>query len=114
MSNEPSIEQMNLIIARFIGMEGTDEFIRQNYQYHNHWQLLMPVVEKIEKDYNAEMEISHCCCYVGVYPEGFDKSKCIVSITYPEAKTKIEAVHKAVYQFIQWLNQQKKQLKPCH
>lgn len=103
-SNEPTIEQMNEVIALFMNQPRLHPSDRR---WHKDWNCLMPVVEKIEKDCNAEVEISHCCCCVGVYPEGCDTSRGIVSVSYPEAKTKIEAVYKAVYQFITWFNQQK-------
>lgn len=110
-SNEPTIEQMDITIARFMGMEGSDEFIRQNYQYHKSWELLMPVVERIEK-----ME---WCVRVENWPKKFkspykelysvwmwlDPEDCPEIQTYSDSK--IEAVFNAVYQFITWYNQQK-------
>lgn len=46
MSNEPTIAEMNIIIARFMVMEGSDNFISLNYMYEQSWDLLMPVVKK--------------------------------------------------------------------
>lgn len=97
-SNEPTIEQMDITIARFMGMEGTDEFIQQNYQYHKSWELLMPVVEKIESIGNA----------VRIYTGHTTIStKDGIPICQIVDETKINATHNAVYQFITWLNQQK-------
>lgn len=95
MSNEVTIEAMDITIARFVGMEGSDDFIRQNYQYHKSWELLMPVVEKIEMLKNT----------VRIYS---GHTTICTDTGYPVCqileKSKIKATHVAVYQFITWYN----------
>ena len=62
-------------------------------KYHSSWDWLMPVVEKIE----------HTSAYVNV-------KGCHVKISTwvdVNAPTKLEAVHKAVVEFIKWYNEQK-------
>lgn len=133
MANEPTIEIMNITIARFMGMEGSDKFISQNYGYDKGWQWLMPVVEKIHtlkkhnpdgKDLclmsqltiNMDMDgyynrcrcsilghITHC--YTLSIPHNYETVD-LPSIFVHDKNTLIEAVYDAVYQFITWYNQQ--------
>jgi hypothetical protein len=37
----------NELIARFMDMEGSSEFLQRNYDYTKSWDLLMPVVQKV-------------------------------------------------------------------
>lgn len=76
------------------------------FSYNSNWNKLMPVVEKIEKDCKGEVIIYHCCCDIGVYPDGFDTSNTISSVCYPQAKSKIEATWLAVTQFLKWYKNQ--------
>lgn len=129
-----NIIEMNITIARFMGMEGSDKFIIQNYGYDKGWQWLMPVVEKIHtlkkhnpdgKDLclmsqltvNMELDgyyrkgrcsilghITHCKTLS--IPHTYERAD-LPSIFVHGKDTLIEAVHCAVYQFIQWYNQQK-------
>ena len=43
MSNEPTIEAMNIVLGRFMGIEATDDFFKRNCRYHSSWNALMPV-----------------------------------------------------------------------
>lgn len=73
--------------------------------YDRHWELLMPVVEKIEKmehktiigggDYWG----NYCNIMYGVSLKETDDTKAM-----GQGDSKIEAVYKAVVQFIQWYN----------
>ena len=111
-SNEPSIEQMDLTISRFMGIEATEEFIKRNYHWHKHWGILMMVVEKIESIENKRFGV--CIDVLDTmimdYKVGYDQGEKIVVQTdiYPDnGDTKISITHAAVYQFITWYNQQK-------
>jgi hypothetical protein len=134
MSNEPTIEQMNEAIALFMGMQGTSEFLRQNYQIDKDWQLLMIVVEKIHNlkvwregqkelkmfstitvDIEFDGHYKQCrCSIIGTItfcrnetiPHTYNEIP-VPHIWVNKKKTAIEATHNAVYQFITWFNQQK-------
>jgi hypothetical protein len=79
-------------------------------KYHSDWNLLMEVVEKIEKTQRSKFSpntypvvtINSICCnikYHGNYVE------IITEIIRP---SKIEAVYNACFEFIKWYNQQTK------
>jgi hypothetical protein len=71
------------------------EIININYlKYHSDYNWIMPVVEKIEKEF----------CWVSIRGSLVEMSD-IISISRP---TKLESLHEAVFQFIQWYNQQQK------
>lgn len=118
MSTEPTTEMMDLAMARFMGMEGSDDFIRQNYQYHKSWELLMPVVEKIEAVQlddkrhvvvraSANVQIFYRACIITYEPDEESGDTNEGAAIQTKGETKIEAVYNAVYQFITWYNQQK-------
>lgn len=114
MSNEATIEAMNEAIARFMGLDGTSEFLRQNYRTHKDWQLLMVVVEKIETLENKRFGV--CIDVLDTmimdYKVGFDEGEKIIVQTdiYPDnGDTKISITHAAVYQFITWYNDNQQQ-----
>lgn len=105
-SKEPTIEQMDITIARFMGMEGSDNFLRQNYQTHVKWELLMPVVERIER--MGYMTVigggSAWGYYMNIIYNGEDKNGDTKAVG--RGKTKIESVYNAVIEFIEYYNQQ--------
>jgi len=116
MSTEPTTEMMNEAIAQYMGMEGTDDFIRQNYQYHKSWELLMPVVEKISKMPLLNHDNTPCTdpqdvCYP--YTFGMPNEHCggvmvrIKGFGLHIADTLIEATFNAVYEVAEFHNQQK-------
>lgn len=117
MSNEVTITQMNEAIARFDGWETHfyndtlffrkegKSYFNSDLKYHTSWDWLMPVVEKIEKDYCNIIELviySSSCCIDKWNPHTGKYDSFI-----HETGNKRDAVYKAVYQFITWLNQQK-------
>lgn len=125
MSNEATIEQMNEVIGVFMGgfwKEFESGNFRQkrfyykdkafawvtspeNLNYHKEWDELMPVVEKIEKDYCNIIELviySSSCC-INKWNQHTGKYDSFIH----ETGNKRDAVYKAVYQFITWYNQQK-------
>lgn len=61
--------------------------------FHKHWELLMPVVEKIEN--------------LGHTVDIWNNVSVIPHLPKQIGESKIEAVYKAVVQFITWYNQQK-------
>lgn len=108
-SNEPTIDQMNSTIARFMGITpvpaGTKRLgdIKPPHEsivflnYHEKWELLMPVVEKIETIGNTiRIYTGHTTICT---KEGLPVCQMV-------DESKINATHKAVYQFITWYNQQ--------
>lgn len=65
-------------------------------QFHNNWNWLMAVVEKIET-LNCSVNINYRYCYLETESQGFK-----IETT---GESKIEAVWKACSAFIQWYNQ---------
>lgn len=91
------ITKHNQQIANFMGvsMIGT----RTKFEYNDSWDWLMPVVEKIEK----EFEPISICIYkeateFKVWDEGFFKYR---KISY-DAVSKIGHVYCAVIEFLKW------------
>ena len=86
--------------------------------YHNSWNWLMSVVEKIEnlktpitnnpnllgKFVNYEFHLQNK--HIKIYAHG-EVTKEIVDLSSSESETKIEAVYKACVKFINWYNKQK-------
>lgn len=115
MSNEPTIEQMDLTIARFMGMEGSDDFIRQNYAYHKNWQILMPVIEKISKIPLLNWDNTTCTdpqdgCWPRTFGMPSEDGKNVMvrfnGFSLHTAPTLIEAAHMAVYEVAEYHNKQ--------
>lgn len=96
-SNEITTEQMNIALARFMGMEGTDEFIRQNYQYHKSWDMLMPIWDRLRTAVSDEFDED--------FPAEFCTMCDIWSLHCEHVN--INGAHQLLYDAIQWLNQQK-------
>ena len=103
----PNIHEGNLLIARFITDEpevlehdlkkaGTLE----SMAYHNDWNWIMPVVEKIEN------------CFDGCVNVEINGENCLIHNIEPQfkrfvaGKTKIQAIWLAVVEFITWYNKQ--------
>ena len=128
---ETTIEQMNEVIALFDGWlpdyggQGSPFYwkpcgfipkfsLPDEMKFHESWDWLMEVVEKIESLENKRFGV--CIDVLDTmimdYKVGPDQGERIVVQTdiYPDnGDTKISITHKAVYQFIQWLNQNKNQ-----
>lgn len=129
----PSYKEMNLAIARFMGTKEDGNYIHikgrlyglskslfpAQLRYHNSWDWIMPVVEKISTihfpDYyshtpKSEEDGDYADC---AYPRTFgmrDKEgnymvriNASVLITQPKF---IDAVYLAVYDFVEWYNSQ--------
>lgn len=108
--NEATIDQMNEVIALFIGLERYEDqygiwFKReglikcmhpklQELAYHTSWDALMPVVEKIAKIISILEAPKN---------DELDAFKIIRRPIY----VAISTIHNDVYQFITWYNQQK-------
>ena len=121
------VEESNKLIAEFMGkslqksnfwssvLGYADEFIIINGKpkwslsdipYNLDWNWLMPVVDKIESISKNEecaynVQIEQCFCTI---VENHNSNE-IVDV---DADTKIEAVYKAVVEFINWYNKQNK------
>lgn len=109
--SEISIGQMNVVIGRFMDMEGTDQFLMKNYRYNKSWDLLMPVVEKIETPEFSENKILRSgsnvmifyqACVINYEPDEESGDTIEGAAIQAKGETKLEAVYKAVYNFIQW------------
>lgn len=84
--------------------------------YYTSWDWLMPVVEKLETvEMNggrvfrtaADVKIFYQACIIEYLPDEESGDPCENEITIQtQGETKLEAVYKAVYQFITWYNQQ--------
>lgn len=108
------MEDTNKLIAEFMGAEEVrkDNFKFPNrglplqidaINYHSHWNWLMPVVEKIERDSldllgeYEDIIINGCGCFIHTTKhDGISKTE----------TTKINAVYNAVVEYIKWHNQQ--------
>jgi hypothetical protein len=104
----------NELIAEFMGFpltkksrtfSGTGHDIEipfMRWKYHESWDWLMPVVEKIEHE-GYEVDIYKNCCEI---PTG-DMIRTVEA-------SKIEATHKAVVEFIKWYNATKETTTPIN
>ena len=72
--------------------------------FHNSWDWLMPVVEKIE-DFSEVGSIEICTGAIFIWSSSEINSKIIVEEHV--IKSKIEAVYKTVIKFIKWYNKNK-------
>lgn len=119
MSNEPTIEQMNEVIARFMGIipipSGTKPLGEIKHpeepiaflNYHQRWGLLMPVVEKISKikllnHDNTPYTDPQDVCYPRTFGKPTENGELVMvrfnGFVEHEAKTLIEATHRACYE----------------
>lgn len=128
-SNEPMIIEMNRAICEFMGWEfrpdggdwfkayhdghlmwaesgkGLNEILLEGFKFHEDWNKLMPVVEKIRgMGYHIEITISVDCSVEILKLRGDPEKDVLRIIAY---STPINAVYTSVYQFITWYNQQK-------
>ena len=91
---EPYIFQGNL--------EGYSEVFRtEDLKFHNDWNWLMEVVEKIESlGYNTKIEsLEHTRVSIG--------NGKLTTLIQVDKETKIKAVYNACVTFIEWYNEQK-------
>lgn len=114
MANEPTIAEMNSVIAVFDGGEWKkDDYgeygfffphrrptAKEALKYHTSWSWLMPVGKKI---YDLLVDMSkkrrpHTACHGDLLE---------LDITCHIREYNINKAHEAVYQFCKWLNQQK-------
>ena len=118
MIKEPSIDDMNQAIAIFDGWEKKKrEYVKGGYhrylwefEYHQRWDALMPVVIKIgnlrvksSTSYNSDLmfRIEIVNGYTAI--EGATEK---IFFNSSVEGSMLMATYKAVYQFITWLNQQ--------
>lgn len=110
MSIDNSIVEGNFKIAKFSGYSyeyiNSDVFkvgLHDLHNYNENWNLLMPVVEKIEA-LGATVYIRKSICEIA-YIEN-NNAYCEVS---EETPSKIKAVWLAIVNFINWYNSNQKQ-----
>lgn len=89
------------------------KFLSDEFNYHENWSRLMPVVEKIEQQtsiaeyigFTVEIRNRHCCI---VCHEENRQPGCIYQTPHGRnPETKIKAVWDAVVAFIEWYNKEK-------
>lgn len=118
MSTEQANKRIadNRLIAEFMGLPTTRKkllfsggYAQENihYKYHDSWDWLMNVVEKIEGIKNVGAVVisrDHCWIQSDREPINYENE-----IVHPDLcqPNKITAVYSAVLQFIQWHNQNK-------
>lgn len=105
----------NKVIAEFMGLpkrqDGIFEqlaFLKDSIwqnenilKYHSSWDWLMPVVEKIEADCFASVEIIHMGCIINHNDP--EKTK-----TARFGKPKIRMVYECILAYLEWYNKQPK------
>jgi hypothetical protein len=77
-------------------------FSNEDLKYHESWNWLMPVVEKIESFDGLSVHIEGCFCAVNHI-----KEEAIVQVPICTL-SKIEATFETVIKFIEWYNEQSK------
>lgn len=103
-----TIIESNKLIAKFMGMTGTDEFIRQNYHYERDWNLLMLVIEKISKEPLIGAESHHDVCYPVTFNMPHTDGTVMVRLAgfgLHHGTTLIEAAYAAVVEFVEFHQQ---------
>lgn len=97
---EQEINESNQLITEFMGKEPAEFYGNANL-YNQFWDLLMPVVERIE-DLNYEVNI-HGGCWVVIQDIDPDRDQGneVIEVSAP---TKILSVYQAVVEFIKWYN----------
>lgn len=99
------IHEGNILIATFMG-HSTENY----YRYDAYWDQLMPVVDKIDKltllnetyfrtTIGGSRNRTHC--YIYKYTPGASVGK---EVSEGHENSKINAVYKAVVEFIKWYN----------
>jgi hypothetical protein len=85
----------------FDSFDQEDEFKYKSYlSYHKSWDELMPVVEKIEEEYEVSILGDEC----EISTMGYRVSR----IVLVQDSNKLNGVYKAVVEFIQWYNRNEK------
>lgn len=126
---QQEILEGNKLIAEFMGAtfneDGTyDEYpnemrgevwgnkIDNFLKYHESFDWLMPVVEKIEAleegcEYFVQIQ-GYLCCISTMVNHNWPKDKLVLSeVGHPQGKSKLDSTYQAVLQFIKWYNQHK-------
>ena len=88
----------------------------REFNYHSDWNILMPVVEKIEntkiKDYSISTDITDDKTFISVWHYGDGSKWSILISNYNEEYkdfNKIQRTYKAVVKFINFYNKQKEE-----
>ena len=105
----------NKLIAEFMGFVEVDsgwynympQLQAQDLKYHVSWDWLMPVVDKIERIVFDEENSFNVTIGSGIYCVVQDLHGECYEMIYDDEETKIEAVYKAVVDFIKWHNENK-------
>ena len=96
------IEEHTFIECIYGNYDYHDTFTIDEMKYHSSWDWLMPIVEKIEEvNVVASFQIEQPTIYIWASSENSTFEDIEIEIFN---KTKIEAVHQAVVEFIKWYN----------
>lgn len=120
--SEQEILDSNRLIADFMQIDysGKEQFMwrpgayipftEKCLRYHSSWSWIMPVIEKIEKEFTVKIiryadELSNVCEIETTEDDPLQITYCC-GYDY-DGKTKIQVVFDAVVEFIKWYNQNK-------
>jgi hypothetical protein len=81
------------------------QFKPEALRYHKSWDWLMPVVDKIENTGDGFISRVTGCRIEGYLCDFVDQENTEISLQFSQT-SKIEAVYKAVVEFIKWYNSQ--------
>lgn len=108
-TTENNIRETNVLIAEFMGINKLSSNVLKkallsDLDYHLSWDSLMPVIEKIEslKENLHSLDVQMCVDRIAIL---VNASPLYVDIRQFSKKSKIEAVYKAVIEFIKWYNE---------
>lgn len=114
-NNEEWINKVGItLVGHYFVNVPNDEWIPcDDIHYHDSWDALMPVVEKIEtienKRFGVCIDVLDTMIMDYKVPHDIGEKIVVQTDIYPDnGDTKISITHAAVYQFITWLNQQSK------
>lgn len=97
--HDPEFYESPNVLCNYEYFEGTRFHKHDELFFNTSWDWLMPVVERLEAQNGASAEIRQAYCYI------------VHHLTKTEfnfhAGSKLEAVYKAVVEFIKWYNEQK-------
>jgi len=104
---EQEIEDNTVLICSFMGLEGTPKFLYLNYKYHQCFNLLIPVCNKILKLVKEDRELYQRMCLErqnqGVW--AYYAWRDMFSISDISGQLDIEAVYLRVCDFLRWHKQ---------
>lgn len=105
---QQEINEGNILIENFFYPASIQRKPEDCCEYHNCWDILMPIVEKIESLPNTSVYFSKT--HLGIHRIEISVEKPTYSYSgmqktiFIQSKSKIEGVYEAVVEFIKWYN----------